>query len=191
MKREDLLAKGYSEEQVTDLLNMYHEQNSEINKLSKELETKSQVEATNAALQKQLDDINKANMTEQEKFEQMKKETEQNLANSKKIYNKAKVKEILAGYDIEDDIINSFVSEDETSSINGANLFKSRLDTIIANTTKQVQEKISNIDVKPNPTNIPQESTGMTKDKFYKMSMTEQVEFKRNNPDAYENLFNE
>lgn len=190
MKREDLLAKGYSEEQVTDLLNMYHEQNSEISKLSKQLESKNQVEATNAALQKQLDDINKANMTEQEKFEQMKKETELNLANSKKIYNKAKVKEILAGYDIEDDIINSFVSEDETSSINGANLFKARLDTIIANTTKQVQEKISNLDVKPKPTNVPQESTGMTLDKFNKMTMTEQVEFKRNNPDAYENLMN-
>ncbi len=189
MKREDLLAKGYSEEQVTDLLNMYHEQNSEISKLSKQLESKNQVEATNAALQKQLDDIKKANMTEQEKFEQMKRETELNLANSKKIYNKAKVKEILAGYDIEDDIINSFVSEDETSSINGANLFKSRLDTIIANTTKQVQEKISNIDVKPNPTNVPQESDVMTKEKLQKMSMTEQKHWKDENPEKWKELY--
>lgn len=187
MHREELIEKGYSEEQVTDILNMYHQLNAETKKANEQVaQTKEQA----AALQKQLDDINKANMTEQEKFEQMKKETELNLANSKKIYNKAKVKEILAGYDIEDDIINNFVSEDETSSINGANLFKSRLDTIIANTTKQVQEKISNIDVKPNATNVPQESTGMTLDKFKKMTMTEQVEFKRNNPEAYENLMN-
>lgn len=189
MKREDLLAKGYTEEQVTDLLNMYHTQNAEISNLNKKLESKNELETKYANLQKQLDDINKANMSEQEKYEQMKKETELNLANSKKIYNKAKVKEILAGYDIEDDIINSFVSEDENSSINGANLFKARLDTIIANTTKKVEEKISNIDVKPNPTNIPQD-TGMSKEKLSKMTMTEQLEFKRANPEAYENLMN-
>lgn len=190
MKREDLLAKGYSEEQVTDLLNMYHTQNTEISNLNKKLESKSELEKQNAELQKQIDSINREKLTEQEKLELAKQETEKNLKESRKIYNKAKVKEILAGYDIEDDIINSFVTEDENTSINGANLFKARLDTIIANTTKSVQDKISSLDVKPTPTNIPQESTGMTREKFNKMSMTEQVEFKRENPEAYENLMN-
>lgn len=186
MRREELLEKGYTEEQVTDILNTYHQLNAETKKANDEA---AHIKEQAVALQKQLDDIKKANMSEQEKYEQMKKETELNLANSKKIYNKAKVKEILAGYDIEDDIINSFVSEDENSSINGANLFKARLDTIIANTTKKVEEKISNIDVKPNPTNIPQD-TGMSKEKLSKMTMTEQLEFKRANPEAYENLMN-
>lgn len=190
MKREDLLAKGYTEEQVTDLLNLYHTQNAEISNLNKKLESKNELEQKYNALQKKMDDINEANMTEQERIAKERAEADAYLSNAKKINNKAKVKEILAGYDIEDDIINSFVSEDEGTSINGANLFKARLDTIIANTTKSVQDKISNLDVKPTPTNIPQESTGMTLDKFNKMTMTEQIEFKRENPEAYENLMN-
>ena len=37
MKREVLLEKGYSEEQVTDLLNMFHEQNQKNNDLQNEV----------------------------------------------------------------------------------------------------------------------------------------------------------
>ena len=186
MKREELLAKGYTEEQVTDLLNLFHKENSETKKLSEEVNSKNE---TIANLQHQIDEINKANMTEQEKLEQMKKETELNLANSKKIYNTAKVKEILAGYDVEDDLIQRLVSDDENSSINSANLFKNRLDTIISNTTKKVQDSISNIDVKPNPTNIKQESNQMTAEKFKEMSMTEQVMWKREHSEEYEQIF--
>ena len=186
--REELLAKGYTEEQVTDLLNMYHTQNSEISNLNKQLESKNEIETKYTALQKQLDDINKANMSEQEKFEQMKKETEQNLANSKKIYNKAKAKEILAGYDIEDDIINSFVTEDETATINGVNLFKTRLDTIIADTTKKVQDNIASIDVRPNASNNPNQDAAMTFEKFSQLSAEEQEKFVTEHPQEFQNL---
>jgi len=188
MKRDELLAKGYTEEQVTDLLNMYHTQNTEISNLNKKLESKTELEKQNADLQKQLDDINKAKLTEQEKLELAKQETEKNLKESRKIYNKAKVKEILAGYDIEDDIINSFVTEDENTSINGANLFKTRLDTIIADTTKKVQDSIASIDVRPNASNNPNQDATMTFDKFAQMSAIEQEKFINEHPQEFQNL---
>ena len=39
MKREDLLAKGYTEEQVTDLLNMFHGINKEKDKKIADLQS--------------------------------------------------------------------------------------------------------------------------------------------------------
>ena len=187
MQREDLLAKGYTEEQVTDYLNMYHNMQKEI-KQANEKANESKTIAD--GLQKQLDDINQANMSEQEKLVQKEKEIETNLANSRKIYNKAKAKELLAGYEIEDEIIDNLISEDENITISNANRFKSRLDTIIANTTKKVQDNIASRDVKPVASNIPQEDEGMTKEKFFKLPMSEQVIFKRENPEKAEEFFN-
>lgn len=187
MQREDLIAKGYTEEQVTDYLNMYHNMQKEIKQANEKL-NESKVFAD--GLQKQLDDINQANMSEQEKLVQKEKEIETNLANSRKIYNKAKAKELLAGYDIEDEIIDNLISEDENITISNANRFKSRLDTIIANTTKKVQDNIASRDVKPVASNIPQEDEGMTKEKFFKLPMSEQVIFKRENPEKAEEFLN-
>ena len=188
MKRDELLAKGYTEEQVTDLLNMYHTQNTEISNLTKKLEGKTELEKQYADLQKQIDDINKEKLTEQEKLDLMKKETEQNLKNSQKIYNKAKVKEILAGYDIEDGIIDSFVTDNEETSINGANLFKNRLDAIIAETTKKVQDNIASIDVRPNASNSPNQDAVMTFEKFSQLSAIEQEKFINEHPQEFQNL---
>lgn len=188
MKRDELLAKGYTEEQVTDLLNMFHTQNTEISNLNKKLESKSEVEKQYAELQKQIDDINREKLTEQEKLDLMKKETEENLKNSQKIYNKAKVKEILAGYDIEDGIIDSFVSDNEEASINGANLFKNRLDTIIADTTKKVQDSITSIDVRPTASNNPNQDAAMTFEKFSQLSAEEQERFINEHPQEFQNL---
>jgi hypothetical protein len=190
MKREELLAKGYTEEQVTDLLNTFHNINSENKLLKNEVEGKQDLINQNLELQRQLDEINKANMSEQEKVEAMRKETEKNLSESRKVYNRAKVKEVLAGYDVEDELINSLVTDDEKVSLTSANLLKTRLDTIIANTTKKVQDNIASLDVKPVASNIPQEDEGMTKEKFFKLPMSEQVEFKRENPEKAEEFLN-
>ena len=76
MKREDLLAKGYTEEQVTDILNTFHGINKENEKLKGELIEKADIEAKFNEANAKLEEINKASMTEQEKFEAMKKEAE-------------------------------------------------------------------------------------------------------------------
>ena len=190
MKREDLLAKGYTEEQVTDLLNTFHSINSENKLLKNEVESKQELVNQNLELQRQLDEINKANMTEQEKLESEKAEVEKNLANARKIYNKAKVKEILAGENIDEQLIDNLVSEDEATTIANANLFKTTLEGLKETVAKQTKESITNLDVKPQPTNIPQDDNIMTAEKFSKMTMTEQVLWKRENAQEYENLFN-
>ena len=91
MKREELLAKGYTEEQVTDILNTLHsvskDKDKQIADLQSEVLTKGEYETKYNDVQHQLDEIKKANMTEQEKFEAMKKEAETNLRNSKIIVN--------------------------------------------------------------------------------------------------------
>ena len=193
MKREDLLAKGYTEEQVTDLLNTFHSANNEVKKenenLRKELENKTQVEAKANELQKQIDAINEANLTEQERIAKEKEEADRYLSNAKKINNTAKAKEILAGLDIDDTLIATLVSEDENATINNASLLKSKLESVREIASKNAREEISNLNVKPEPSNVPQSDEGsMTLDKFNKMSLTEQVNFKRENPDVYANL---
>jgi hypothetical protein len=190
MKREELLAKGYTEEQVTDLLNTFHSINSENKLLKNEVESKQELVNQNLELQRQLDEINKANMTEQEKLESEKAEVEKNLANARKIYNKAKVKEILAGENIDEQLIDNLVSEDEATTIANANLFKTTLEGLKETVAKQTKESITNLDVKPQPTNIPQGDDTMTAEKFNSMTLTEQVMWKRENAQEYEQIFN-
>ncbi len=193
MKREDLLAKGYTEEQVTDILNTLHsvskDKDKQIADLQSEVLTKGEFETKYNAAQHQLDEMNKANMTEQEKFEAMKKEAEANLRNSKIIVNKAKAKEILSGLDIDESLIDTLVSEDEQATINNANLLKNRFTTFKDTVEKQTRESITNLNVKPETTNVPQQDDGvMTLDKFYKMTNEEQIKFVNENPGAVENL---
>ena len=193
MKREDLLAKGYTEEQVTDILNTLHsvskDKDKQIADLQSEVLTKSEFETKYNAAQHQLDEMNKANMTEQEKVEAMKKEAEKNLRNSKIIVNKAKAKEILSGLDIEESLIDTLVSEDEQATINNANLLKNRFTTFKDTVEKQTRESITNLNVKPETTNVPQQDDGvMTLDKFYKMTNEEQIKFVNENPEAIQNL---
>ena len=193
MKREDLLAKGYTEEQVTDILNTLHsvskDKDKQIADLQSEVLTKGEFETKYNPAQHQLDEMNKANMTEQEKFEAMKKEAETNLRNSKIIVNKAKAKEILSGLDIDESLINTLVSEDEQATINNANLLKNRFTTFKDTVEKQTRESITNLNVKPDTTNVPQQDDGvMTLDKFYKMTNEEQIKFVNENPEAIQNL---
>ena len=193
MKREDLLAKGYTEEQVTDILNTLHsvskDKDKQIADLQSEVLTKGEFETKYNAAQHQLDEMNKANMTEQEKVEAMKKEAETNLRNSKIIVNKAKAKEILSGLDIEESLIDTLVSEDEQATINNANLLKNRFTTFKDTVEKQTRESITNLNVKPETTNVPQQDDGvMTLDKFYKMTNEEQIKFVNENPEAIQNL---
>lgn len=193
MKREELLAKGYTEEQVTDILNTLHsvskDKDKQIADLQSEVLTKGEYETKYNAVQHQLDEMNKANMTEQEKFEAMKKEAETNLRNSKIIVNKAKAKEILSGLDIDENLIDTLVSEDEQATINNANLLKNRFTTFKDTVEKQTRESITNLNAKPETTNVPQQDDGvMTLDKFYKMTNDEQIKYVNENPGAIENL---
>jgi hypothetical protein len=192
MRREELLEKGYTEEQVTDLLNTFHSVNNEVKKenesLRKALESKNALEEQNKTLQSQLDAINEANLTEQEKIAKEREEADKYLSNAKKINNTAKAREILAGLDIDDALIATLVSDDEQSTINNANLLKNKINSVRDFAITSTKEQLANLDVKPNPTNVAQEDKGMTLDKLNSMSLTDQLMFKRENPDVYAEL---
>lgn len=194
MQRESLIEKGYSEEQVTELLDLFHKNNNQTkvdnDNLKNEINKLKDFESKYNDLQKQMEEINKSKMTEQEKIEAEKKEAEDFLNKSKVIYNTAKAKDILAGYDVDDTLINSLVTNDEQSTIANANLLKSKLDNVQESVAKKVREEIANLNAKPSPSNVSNQGDDiMTKDKFMSMSMAEQKKWKDANLDQYHTMF--
>lgn len=189
-----ILGEEATEEQITNLLNNYHVQES--NKV-KELETQlnglkeeSNKYSDYDEIKAKLDEINKASMSEQEKLANEKKEAEEYLSKSKIIYNTAKAKEILAGLELSDDLISLVVSDDETATINNANKLKEKFDSTKEVVAKETKESLMNADLKPTITNVNQneENETMTFEKFSKMSASEQEKWISENPEEFENL---
>ncbi len=191
-KAREILGENATEEQITNLLNQWHlDESSKI----KDLENKvnNLTEQNNKysdydTIKKQLDDINKANMTEQEKLEQMKKEVEQNLKNSRIIVNTAKAKDILVGLDLDDDIISMLVSDDESKTINNANKLKAKFESQKEIVAKKTKEDLVTMNVQPTISNVPQTSEPMNFERFSKMSAEEQNQWLLENPSGLENL---
>lgn len=195
MNRErarEILGENATEEQITNLLNQWHIDESakvkdletKVNNLTNENSKYSDYDS----IKQQLDDINKANMTEQEKLEQMKKETETNLKNSRIIVNTAKAKDILAGLNVSDTIISKLVSDDETTTINSANELKTMLETQKEEVAKQTKESLVTQNIQPTISNVPQQSDAMTIDKFMQLSAEEQNTFINEHPQEFNNL---
>lgn len=184
-----ILGEGATDEQITNYLDGYHaiekEKNKEINDLKAQLNKFNDYDD----IKKKLDDIEKANMTEQEKLENMKKEYEKNLHDSKIIVNKAKAKQILAGLDISDDIINSLVVEDEAQTTQNATNLASQINTIKEAVVKQTKEELNALDVKPNISNVdPNQDNTMNWDKFTQLSQEEQSKFQMEHPEEFAKL---
>lgn len=198
MKRDDIkkiLGENATEEQISNLLNAFHEKESETKKqtddtkkelddLKKQLNKYSDYDT----IKKQLDDINKANMTEQEKLEEQKKEIAENLRQSRIIVNTAKAKEILAGESVDEELLNRIVTDDTDTTIALANKFKETLSTLKTNVEKQTRESLSTQDLKPSITNVTQDGGAMTLEKFYDLSAEEQDKFIEEHPDEFNNL---
>lgn len=187
-KMKEILGEGATEEQVSAILNAFH---SDIDAKEKEissLNSKLQKQNDYDDIKKQLDEINKANMSEQEKLEEQKKEIAKNLKESKIIVNTAKAKEILAGLSLSDDVINSLVREDEETTITNATNLKAQFESLKSETDKKVREELANIDLKPSISNVPQDGGAMTWDKFEGMSIEEQNKFAEEHPDEFANL---
>ena len=188
-----ILGENATEEQITNLLNNYHvtesakvkELENKVNNLTQENSKYSDYEE----IKKQLDDINKANMSEQEKLEQQKKEIETNLRNSRIIVNTAKAKEILAGLDLDDDIVSLVVSDDETKTINSANKLKAKFDSQKEMVTKATTESLTKIDLAPTMSNVNQNDDSIdTFEKFGELSAEEQQKFIEEHPTEFQNL---
>lgn len=183
MKREELIAKGYTEEQATELLNLFHAENNEIKanntQLQKDLNIANQTITELNKAQVQLKQLQEAQMTDQQKLDAMKAETAKNLAESKRIVSKAQAKTIFAEIGgIDDAILDTLVSEDLTQTEANAkalvDLIKSRDEA----TAKKTKEDLANLNVLPTPSNVQKggdDNSQMTKEKFNQLSREEKT----------------
>ncbi len=191
-KARQILGEEATEEQITNLLNNWHtdesdkvqELQNQINSLTAENKKHSDYDA----IKSKLTEMEKANMTEQEKLDQMKKETETNLRQSRIIVNTAKAKEILAGLDLEDDLIQLVVSDDADKTIASANKLKAKFDSQKENVTKETKESLLNVDLTPSMSNVNQNNDAMTLEKFSDLSAEDQEKWLQENPNGLENL---
>lgn len=192
MKRDDIksiLGEGASEEQITNLLDAFHNSSKEAKNKIDELNNKLSKFSDYDDIKKQLDDINKANMTEQEKLEAQKKEIENNLKTSRIIVNTAKAKEILAGEVIDEQLIASLVSDNLDDTIAKANMFKTTLTNLKDSVEKQTRESLATANLKPSITNVNQgEQDVMTFEKFAQLSAEAQEKFIAEHPDEFDKL---
>ena len=187
-KARMILGEGATEEQITNLLNEFHNnekaKNAEIASLNDKLSKVGDYDELKA----KLDAIEKANMSEQERLAEEKKQIEANLRNSKMIYNTAKAKEILAGETVDEELLKRLVTEDEATTIANATLFKQTLSNLKESVEKQTRESLATADLKPGITNVTQNEDKMTFDKFSKLSAEEQNKFINEHPEEFENL---
>ena len=197
MNREEarkILGEGVSEEVITNLLNNWHVQESakvkELESQVTEMEKEKSKYSDYDEIKSKLTEIEKANMTEQEKLEQMKKETETNLKQSRVIVNTAKAKEILTGLDLDDEIIALVVSDDTDKTIANANKLKAKFDTQQEIVAKQTKEALVNVDLNPTISNVnPNNDDGvMTFDKFSDLTAEEQDKWATEHPEEFNNL---
>ena len=183
-----ILGEGATEEQITNLLNNYHNVEKENKNKIVDLENKLAKFNDYDDIKKQLDDINQSKMTEQEKIEQMRKEAEANLRSSRLINNTAKAKEILAGCNVSENLLNSLINEDEAKTIQNANELLNSFNSLKDEVAKATKESLVTKDVKPNLSNVKQNDLTMTIDKFTNLSVEEQNDFITNHPDEFKNL---
>ena len=183
-----ILGENATEEQVTNLLNGVHNfgkaKDEEIAKLKEEANKHSDYDS----LKNQLEEINKAKMTEQEKLEADKKQTAELLKSSKIIYNTAKVKEILAGENVAEELIKNLVTDDENISIANANALKMTLSSLRESVEKTTKENLINQDINPDITNVSLNNSVMNFEKFSNLSSEEQIKFMNEHPEEFKNL---
>jgi hypothetical protein len=197
MSREDarkIIGEEATEEQITNFLNTIHTlQSAKVKELENQVNLLTEQNSKYSdydAIKQQLEEINKANMTEQEKLEAQKKEIETNLKNSRIIVNTAKAKEILAGLDLDDDIISLVVSDDANKTIDSANKLKAKFDMQKENVAKATKESLTTLNLDPALPNVNQNNSNVIDsfEKFGNLSAEEQEKWINEHPTEFENL---
>lgn len=187
-----ILGENATEEQITNFLNNYHlNENAKLKEMQEQLDALKSENSKYSdydTIKTKLNQIEQANMTEQQKLEQMKKETENNLRESRIIVNTAKAKEILAGENIDEKLIASLVDDNLENTIAKATMFKQTLTNLKDSVAKQTKESLVNADLKPTIPNVNPNENVMTLERFGNMSAEEQNKWLQENPNGLENL---
>lgn len=187
-----ILGENATEEQITNFLNNYH-----INENAKLKELQDQVNALKSenskysdydTIKSKLTAIEQANMTEQQKIEQMRKEAEADRREARLIVSRSKAKEILAGENVDEKLIERLVDDNLENTIANATIFKQTLTNLKDSVAKQTKESLVNADLKPSIPNVNPNQDVMTLDKFSDMSAEEQNKWLQENPNGLKNL---
>lgn len=193
MTRQEVIEKGFNEEQATIYLNDFHSLSNKIKdleeKLSKSQEQNKQLED----IKRKYDEIETERLSKEEQIALKEKKIAENLEKSNKILNKAEAKTILAGLDINDDLIEQIVSSDKDQTIKNANNLLNSINLIKDNVIKQTKEEISNLNVKPTPGNVdPNKDQSIVNnfEDFKKLSYEEKLIFKNEHYDKYKEIMN-
>ena len=187
-KARQILGESATEEQITNLLNEFHNaektKNEEITALKNEVGKYSDYSEMKA----KLEEIEKANMTREEQIALREKMANENYEKSRIMLNTTKAKEILSGLNLDDETIALMVSSDESKTVANATKLKNQLEIMRENTIKDTRESMANVDLKPSITNVNQSDDVMTFDKFSKLSADEQEKFIAEHPEEFERL---
>lgn len=187
-KAKEILGVDATEEQITSFLNNYHSIEKEKNEKIQELNDKLSKMADYEESKRKLQEIEREKMSEQEKIDLLKKESEKNVKESKIILNTAKAKVILAGLDLDDDFISTIVSEDLDKTVANAEKLAQKFNVVKEQTALKTKEELATLDVKPTITNVNQNENGMTWEKYTKLSDEEKSKFAEEHPTEFNNL---
>lgn len=200
IKREELLEKGYSDAQVSELLDIFHKNNADLVKQNENL-TNDLANANNkiaglSEKEKELNSIKEAQLTDNEKMALKIKEIEEREKNSKKtemearkVLNEAKAKVILSEIGgVSDSILKSIVTDDENTTIQNANDLLNQFKTFKEETVNKTKEELSSANIKPTPSNTNLDTDVMTWDKFTTLSSDEQSKFQEEHPEEFAKL---
>lgn len=191
MTREEarkILGEGATEEQINNLLTSIYERDKTSNETIKSLQNELGKYSDYDTIKNKLTDIEKANMSEQEKMEAMKKEIEANLKSSRITKNEATARKILAETNISETLLARLIDEDEQITINNANEFLNSYNSLKDEVAKKTKEDLTTLDIKPGISNVSQGENDMTFDKFRTLSVDEQNKFAEEHPEEFENL---
>ena len=199
MNREEvkkILGESATEEQISAVLNKFHTEQKgltdQISNLQGQVTSLTSEKTELLGYKNKVEENEKANMTKEQLLEAKEKELAEEKRKTLIERNTIKAKSILVGTGIEeteaDKLVASIVKEDEQATIDGATLFANQFKNIKEVTAKQTREELSNLDLKPNASNIPPNSKTMTWEDFSKLSAKEQAEFAEKNPEEFEKL---
>lgn len=200
MKREELISKGYTEEQASELLDMFHANMKNVTKQNETLQNEIAVANEKIAglsqKEQELNQIKQSQLTESEKVALKEKEIETRLqeaskreSEARKVLNEAKAKVILAEIGgVSDNILKSIVTDDEEVTIQNANELLNQFKSFKEETVLKTKEELSSLDIKPAASNSTQDGGAMTWEKFETLSEDEQIKFQEEHPDEFANL---
>lgn len=200
MKREELISKGYTEEQASELLDMFHANMKNVTKQNETLQNEIAVANEKIAglsqKEQELNQIKQSQLTESEKVALKEKEIETKLqeaskreSEARKVLNEAKAKVILAEIGgVSDNILKSIVTDDEEVTIQNANELLNQFKSFKEETVLKTKEELSSLDIKPAASNSTQDGGAMTWEKFETLSEDEQIKFQEEHPDEFANL---